>query len=72
MVYLRERRKSVLIVLREHHAKHGVDDAEHRCVGQHLDEVTGSGGQREEHPRRQEDEEEHGDKYVKVHLYVVV
>jgi hypothetical protein len=41
-------------------------------VGQHLDEVRRTGGQRQKDSRRQEDEEEDGNKYVGVkHLSVL-
>ncbi len=62
----------LLIILREHGTETPVDEAEDDGVRQGLGEAGRARGESEENPRRQEDEENHGDEDVCVkggHLY---
>ena len=57
-----------LIVLREHCAKTGVDDAKHYGVGHGLDNRRLTGGEGEEDTWGEEDEENNGDDDIEIHV----
>ena len=62
---------SFSIELGERHAKTSVDGTEDDGVGEHLDEVALTGGQRHEHSGGEKDKEEDGDDDVEIHdLYI--
>ena len=60
---------SVLIILREHHAKTRIHSTEDNGVGEHLHKVRRARRQAQENSRGEEDEEENGDDDVKIHVY---
>jgi hypothetical protein len=55
---------SVLIVLGEDGAESPVDHTEDHAVGHNLSETRGSSGERQEHARGEEDEENNRDEDV--------